>query len=437
MARWQGLNEAQIAELFDPPVDQRELVRQFTLSAEDILAIQRCRGDHNRLGYALMLCYLRYPGRAMRAGEYPPTALLDFVAGQIGVFAQSIDEYLATDRNRERYALECQEYLGLRSFSKRAREELITSLLPQAIENDRLFHLAKLVMETCRQRDLIVPPPAVLERFCNELRRCARREVHHRLTNGLSFEQRQGLDALIQRREESNLSWLAWTQQMPTVAKPASMLSLIERLKHVRAIGISPDAGHLIHQACLAQLVREAGRTTVQHIAGFERHRRHATLVAISLDLTAKLTDQAIDLFERLIGGMFSKAENRHAKAFKADAKAINEKVNLYARIGAALIRANETRQDSFEAISSVIPWNRFCSTVAEAEALARPEEFDAFKGLSEHYSGIRRWSPTFLEASSFKAYRLPVRSCVPLKSCAKPTAQAGQSCQNQCRPGS
>ena len=37
----------------------------------------------------------------------------------------------------------------------------------------------------------------------------------------------------------------------------------------------------------------------------------------------------------------------------------------------------------------SVIPWKRFCKTVAEAEALARPEEFDAFQNLGEHYAGI------------------------------------------------
>ena len=74
----------------------------------------------------------------------------------------------------------------------------------------------------------------------------------------------------------------------------------------------------------MAQLVREAGRVTVQHIADYERQRRHATLVAISLDLAASLTDQAIDLFDRLVGAMFRKAEGRQARAFQSDARAIN-----------------------------------------------------------------------------------------------------------------
>ena len=200
------------------------------------------------------------------------------------------------------------------------------------------------------------------------------------------------------------MSWLAWLRQMPEAATPTAMLDLIERLKHIQRIGIEPGRGHLIHQARLAQLVREAGRTTVQHIAGYERPRRHATLVAVGLDLCAGLTDQAIDMFDRLIGAMFRKAEGRHARAFQGDAKAINEKVRLYARVGAALIAAHETEQDAFGAIATVMPWERFISSVAEAEALARPEEFDAYQALSERHAGVRRWSPAFLETFAFES---------------------------------
>ena len=59
MARRQQLSETQLAELFDPPVEQRELVRHYTMSSEDLAAARLCRGDHNRLGYALMLCTLQ------------------------------------------------------------------------------------------------------------------------------------------------------------------------------------------------------------------------------------------------------------------------------------------------------------------------------------------------------------------------------------------
>ncbi len=69
MARRQQLTETQLAALFDPPAGHREMVRHYALSADDLALVGRRRGDHSRLGHALMLCYLRHPGRPLRAGE--------------------------------------------------------------------------------------------------------------------------------------------------------------------------------------------------------------------------------------------------------------------------------------------------------------------------------------------------------------------------------
>jgi TnpA family transposase len=401
--RRQQLTETQIAALFDPPTEPRELIRHYTLSVGDLAIVHRCRGEHNRLGCALMLCYLRRPGRPLRTGERPPAELTAFVAEQIDALPAAIEAYLGAERNRQRHAVECQERLRVRPFGKRAAAELADALHPQALENDRLFHLAALVMEECRRRRIIVPTPWRLERLCIDLRFRARRETDRRLTDGLSPEQRRQLDALTQRRVESSQSCLGWLRQMALATKPAAMLGLIERLTHVRSIGIDAARGHRVHQPRLAQLAREAGRMTAQHIAGYERQRRHATLVAITLELGPTLTDQVIDLFERLIGTMFSKAETRHARAFQADGRAINEKVRLYGRVGTALIAARERGQDPYEAITAVIPWERFRASVAEAEALARPEDFDSYERLGEHYAAMRRWAPAFLAAFSFQ----------------------------------
>ena len=396
MTRRQQLTEVQLAALYDAPTEQRELVRHYTLSEADLAAVGRCRGDHNRLGFALMLCHLRHPGRPMRIGERPPATLVTFVSEQIDVLPEALDEYLRADQNRRRHATELQERLRLRPYGRMPAAELARWLLPHAIENDRLVHLSKLVVGACRQRGIILPPPRTLERLCIDVRHEARREVRQRLTDGLTFDQRRQLDELTERREETSQTWLAWLRQMPEAAKPAAMLGLIERLKHLREVGLDQTRGHRVHQSRLAQLAREAARTTAQHIAGYERQRRQASLVAVTLDLSANLTDQAIDLFDRLVGAMFRKAEARHARA-------INEKVRLYAQVGAALIAARESGQDPFEAIGTVIPWERFCVTVAEAQALSRSEEFDPFQMLGEHYPGVRRWSPAFLATFTFQ----------------------------------
>jgi uncharacterized protein DUF4158 len=225
--RRQQLTQAQITALLDPPTDQRELVRHYTLSAADLAAIRRCRGDHNRLGHALMLCYLRYPGRPLKAGEQPPRPLLLFIAEQIDALPEAIEDYLAAERNRRRHAAELQDGLGFRPFGTGPAADLAGWLLPHAIENDRLAHLAGLVVEECRRRRIVVPSPGALERLCVQARYRARGEVHRQLTDGLSASQRHRLDALTQRRAEPNQSWLAWLRQIPEAAKPGAMLGVI------------------------------------------------------------------------------------------------------------------------------------------------------------------------------------------------------------------
>ena len=65
------LTESQRLSLQAPASDERGMVRHYTLSSEDLALINRRRGDPNRLGFALMLCYLRFPGRILQQGEQP------------------------------------------------------------------------------------------------------------------------------------------------------------------------------------------------------------------------------------------------------------------------------------------------------------------------------------------------------------------------------
>jgi hypothetical protein len=69
------------------------------------------------------------------------------------------------------------------------------------------------------------------------------------------------------------------------------------------------------------------------------------------------------------------------------------EKVRLYARVGQALIEARSSGADVFAAIEAVLPWSKFESTVAEAQTLAQPEEFDYLALLDERPPALRtKW---------------------------------------------
>ncbi|MBV8521137.1 MAG: DUF4158 domain-containing protein [Acetobacteraceae bacterium] len=173
------------------------------------------------------------------AGERPPAALIAFLAEQLDVSPDTIDDAAASEQTRRRHAAELQYWLRLRPFNARHGADLAKWLLPQAIENDRLSQLAELVLEECRRRRIIIPPPRTLERLCFTVRYRARRELERRLTDGLLAEHLRLLDCLTKPRSESAQSWLAWLRQIPEATKPWAMLGIIDRLAHVRAIGLS------------------------------------------------------------------------------------------------------------------------------------------------------------------------------------------------------
>ena len=70
----------------------------------------------------------------------------------IDALPESIENYLAAERNRQRHVAELQDRLGFRPFGTRPAADLAGWLLPHAIENDQLAHLAGLVVEECRWR---------------------------------------------------------------------------------------------------------------------------------------------------------------------------------------------------------------------------------------------------------------------------------------------
>jgi TnpA family transposase len=118
MARRKLLNDVQWAGLLLPPTDEREIVRHYTLSDEDLAVVAGERGDHNRIGFALTLCYLRLPGRALGIGETPPLPLIRFVAKQLGVEPEAFAAYARRDQTRRGHLAELSRTLGCEAFER-------------------------------------------------------------------------------------------------------------------------------------------------------------------------------------------------------------------------------------------------------------------------------------------------------------------------------
>jgi TnpA family transposase len=182
------------------------------------------------------------------------------------------------------------------------------------------------------------------------------------------------------------------------------MLEHIERLKAWQALDLPSGIERSVHQNRLLKIAREGGQMTPADLARFEVQRRYATLVALAIEGMATVTDEIIDLHDRIIGKLFNAAKNKHQQQFQASGKAINDKVRLYGRVGQALLEAKQSGADPFAAIESVLSWDAFAASVGEAQKLAQPAQFDFLHRIGESYPTLRRYAPQFLEVLTLRA---------------------------------
>jgi TnpA family transposase len=273
-----------------------------------------------------------------------------------------------------------------------------------AWQTDKGIVLAGALVANLRRQSVLLPSISVIERICAEAITHATRRTHAALTAALTAEHRGRLDALLNLRENNKTSTLAWLRQSPGAPNAKHILEHIDRLRAIEALGLPAGIEREVHQNRLLKLAREGGQMTAQHVRELEPSRRYATLVTVVLESKATVIDVIVDLNDRIIGTLFSRARRNHERQFQQSGKAINEKVRLFYRVGQALLEARRNGSDPFRAIEAVMPWEEFTQNVTEAEKLAQPEHFDYLHRIGDGYSQIRRYAPAFLEVLHLKA---------------------------------
>lgn len=404
MPRRSILSATERESLLTLPDADDELIRHYTFNEADLSLIRQRRGDANRLGVAVQLCLLRFPGQGLLTDTVVPTSLLRWIGRQLRIDPACWPQYAERETTRREHLLELRAYLSMEPFGLAHYRQAVHVTTELALRTDKGVVLAGSVLDTLRHRHIIIPALDVIERVCAEAITRANRRIHAALTDPLETVHRQRLDELLKRKEGSKMTWLAWLRQSPAKPNSRHMLEHIERLKAWQALDLPAGIERQVHQNRLLKIAREGGQMTPADLAKFEPQRRYATLVALAIEGTATVTDEIIDLHDRIIGKLFNAAKNKHQQQFQASGKAINDKVRMYGRIGQALIEAKQSGGDPFAAIEAVMPWDTFAASVTEAQTLARPADFDFLHHIGESYATLRRYAPQFLEVLKLRA---------------------------------
>lgn len=407
MPRRMILTDVDRQNLLALPTDDVTLIRYWSLDDDDLRLLETRRRDDTRLGLALQLCALRYPGRLIQRGETIPEGTLTFLSEQLGIDPDALLTFALRAPTRYEQLAILRQHYGFSELSHPVRADLLAFARGVAVASTRDKYVVSALADEMRRRRIVIPGITVLERLagqaCTEAEDALLADVARRLTPDLVLR----MEALLSTGPRARQSWISWLREPPGKAGAATMRGLNDRLEAVRHVGIS----NLVLQAVPVQRVRrmaqEGRRLTAQNFEQMRPIRRHATLAAFLLEAEITLTDTAVAMFETLIGKSFRHAKSLRDQKMLETASTASSTLDFFARFGEAITARREAGLSLDEAVTAVTSWDELKQATASAKAAKRTSsDDDLIAYLPTQYVRIRRFAAPFLASFIFEGNR-------------------------------
>ncbi|EIZ79380.1 hypothetical protein WSK_2039 [Novosphingobium sp. Rr 2-17] len=259
-------------------------------------------------------------------------------------------------------------------------------------------------MDGLKQERFILPPADTLERAGLAGRARARKGAAALIVESLGHAELTRIDDLIVNNSDFGMTPLAWLRNFEEAPTTTNINGLMERLRYVRGIGIDPAIGTRVPDFRFAQFMREGGAAPAFLLSDYSLNRRRATLVAAVIDLDAKLADNAIQMFDRLVGSLFTRARRGRERRYQDSIRSVGELMRLFEATIDALGEAVEHGGNPLELIDEMVGWHRLVAAKTQVNALAELAGEDALVAATGRYATLRRFSPAFLDTFTFKA---------------------------------
>lgn len=404
MPRRTILSTAQRASFEILSTEPSELAKHYTLSPEDLVLIRKRRRSMNRLGFAVQLCLIRYPGRTLRSRENPPQLFIEFIAEQIGCEACNFSEYASRDQTRREHVAFLIAEFKLSTFTDAHFLEISQWLVPVAFENPKSIFLVEAVLNELRHRRILHPPMTHIERIISKAETEADRRVFREINDSLSDEHFKALDKWLIPEDGIWHSRMSWARQPVGRPCPANVLAILERITEINLLDLPEKKLHDLPKYRQYQLSREGRKMSVQNLRELLDERRYSVITIALLDIRCSLIDEAISMHDQIVGRLIRRSQQKHADQFQGDAKRIKRVINTFTILTKALTFAKESGENSLEIIEKNISWEDLKAISEDAEDLIQPKRLNHLHFVQAHYPQIRRYAPALIEEFDFQA---------------------------------
>jgi len=411
------MTERQRAALLALPATEEEVVRYHSLDAYDLAIIAEARTPETRLGYALQLCCLRYPGRHLRAGETLPAVMLDHIAEQLGVDAEVLALFARRGPTRYEQLGSIKRRHGFRDLTAVVRAEYKAALADDAIGLVDGRMLIDRLTTMLRRDRVIISGVTVIERLAAEAMHAADTKVIADVDALLTIAQRAGLNSLLSDKENARKTRLSWLREPAARVGGRSLAEILDKLDLVRGIGASGLDLPSAYYPRLAQMAREGIRYTAQAFQQMGAARRYVALVATLRELEATLTDAALSMLRSLVARANLRARKRLEATIAASADGGRERLVRIAAVLEALAKAAKNGGDILAAVTAVAPLATIEADAALIRRTTKAGRSDVLGELGPEYRVFKQIGGRFLASFTFegRASTSPLREAVAI----------------------
>ena len=396
-------SESERQRLFGTPCSEHEFHQHYSLTESELSWVAQRRGNHNRLGFAVLLCYLKHPGRVLEFQEEPSQQLLKYLSEQLNIPVESWGHYARRPTTRREHLLEIQSALELRGFSRSDYRLAIQQVEQEALKTEQALHLAKKLIHWLRSQRILLPGEEVLERLCASGLYRANQELYRLITNELTKQQEQALEDLLFIDSDKKKSRLHWLKQSPTYPNSKQIQEHLARYQLIDAMKL-PDIRHKLHEHRLSKIARLAKRMNAYELKELEPLKRQAFTVALLSELKSDILDEIALLHEKALGSVFAKAKRSQEQQLVQSKKAINQELRQYVSLGEALLKANKQGEDLAKALQQVMSWETLETSLTTSKQLMKPTSPETLPVAVDGAQLVKRYLPTLLETLPLEA---------------------------------
>ena len=406
MPRRHILSARQRSALLDLPADEASLLGHYILADDDLTQIDRRRRPENRIGFALQLCALRYPGRMLAPGEVIPLAVSVFLGAQLGIAGDALVRYAVRRQTRQQHMEVLRRIYGYRTFPGQGalaltfRDWLFTEA-EQARSND---DLARRFIARCRDTMTILPAITTIERLCADALVAAERGIEKRIAVRLDRVTCTRLDRLTTEMLPGAMSRFIWLRRIEPGNNSAAANRLLERLEFLRAMNLDADllAGVPPHR--VARLRRQGERYFADGLRDLNANRRRAILAVCVIEWAAASADAVIETHDRIVGRTWREAKQLHDARAAETRGAVTATLDGFTALGQSLLEAHGDGASLEDAVSRAAGWEHLTRLVATARTLTDTLGDDPLTHVEQGYHRFRRYAPRMLRCLDLEA---------------------------------